>query len=125
MDTAVPIDRIEELLDGVAAIAAELAPGSVHYSFGHVGDGNLHSYVVPPVGTEEEFRRILPELRDATDRLTWDLGGTLSAEHGVGQTLRDRISAQKSDLEIEIARGLKHLLDPDGLLNPDKTLPAD
>ena len=125
MDAAVPIDRIEEFLDGVTALAADLAPGSEHYSFGHVGDGNLHSYVIPPVGAEDEFRQILPELRDATDRLTWELGGTLSAEHGVGQTLRDRIAAQKGDLEMEIARGLKDLLDPAGLLNPDKTLPPD
>ena len=125
MDAAVPIDRIEEFLDGVTALAAEMTPGAAHYSFGHVGDGNLHTYVIPPVGAEEEFRRILPGLRDATDRLTWELGGTLSAEHGVGQTLRDRIAAQKGDLEMEIARGLKRLLDPDGLLNPDKTLPSD
>ncbi len=125
MDTAVPIDRIEEYLGRIKAVTEELAPDAVHYAFGHVGDGNLHSYIVPPAGGEDEFRAVEVALRDATDGITWELGGTVSAEHGIGQALRDRIAGQKSDTELDIARGLKRLLDPDGLLNPDKTLPPD
>lgn len=125
MDTAVPIDRIEEYLSRIGAIATEIAPYAEHYAFGHVGDGNIHSYVVPAPGREAEFRRVEPELRAATDRLTWEMGGTLSAEHGVGQALTERIRGQKGDVEIDLVRGLKRLLDPTGLLNPDKTLPVD
>ena len=123
MDTAVPLDRIEAYITGTRALAAQIAPGSIHYAFGHVGDGNLHTYIIPASGDEHAFLGIRPELRDAVDELTWELGGTLSAEHGVGQELRGRIAGQKDATEIDLLHGLKDLLDPGGLFNPDKTLP--
>ena len=123
MDTAVPIDRIEAYIARLADLAADVFPGAFHYAFGHVGDGNIHSYIVPPAGREDEFRAIKPEVRAQTDRITLELGGTLSAEHGIGQELRHRIAGQMSPTEVDLARGLKRLLDPDLRLNPDKTLP--
>jgi FAD/FMN-containing dehydrogenase len=125
MDTAVPIDRIEEYIAVLARLADEAEAGSVHYAFGHVGDGNIHSYIVPAPGAEQSFQEAMPDLVRATDRITWDFGGTLSAEHGIGQTLRHRIAGQKDEVEQQMARSLKHLFDPHGRLNPDKTLPPE
>ena len=85
--------------------------------FGHVGDGNLH-YNIGPAS-------LIPR-RDAVNRIVYDavarLGGSISAEHGLGQLKRDAIRSQKSPLEMELMRALKSALDPKGLMNPGKVL---
>jgi FAD/FMN-containing dehydrogenase len=120
MDAAVPIDRIVELIGGAGAIAAELAPpGSIVYPFGHVGDGNVHLYVVPSGDDAlDAFAACKPMLAAALDDLTIRLGGSLSAEHGVGRELRDRLDVQKSAIELELMRAIKRALDPANVMNP-------
>jgi FAD/FMN-containing dehydrogenase len=119
MDAAVPIDRAVELIDGARTLAAEIAPGNVVYAFGHVGDGNVHLYVVPrDESVLDEFAALRPRLTLALDELTIGLGGTLSAEHGVGRELRERIVGQKSAIELELMRAVKHAIDPDHVMNP-------
>jgi len=71
----------------------------------------------------DEFAAKKPELIAAIDEATFALGGTLSAEHGIGQELRTRIGAQKSDLEWEMMRSIKTVFDPDGRMNPGKLFP--
>ncbi len=124
MDTAVPIARMGEYHDAVRAIADELVPGALVYGFGHVGDGNLHMNVLP-FGDEqlEAFRAAKPELLTRIDDVTFELGGTLSAEHGVGRELRERVTGQKPAVEWEMMRSLKAALDPDDRFNPGVLLP--
>jgi FAD/FMN-containing dehydrogenase len=87
------------------------------FCFGHIGDGNLHYNV----GPEQ-----LLEKREAVNRIVYDtverLGGSISAEHGLGQLKREAIRSYKSALELELMRKLKAALDPDGLMNPGKVL---
>jgi FAD/FMN-containing dehydrogenase len=87
------------------------------YCFGHVGDGNLHYNVGPPS---------LVDKRDAVNRIVYDaverLGGSISAEHGLGQLKREAIRSHKQPLELELMRTLKAALDPKGLMNPGKVL---
>ncbi len=124
MDTAVPIDHIAAYHDGVGRIAAELAPDAIFYAFGHVGDGNLHLSVTPRHADHvADFRRRVPELVERIDELTFGFGGTISAEHGIGQELLGRVGAQKSEIELELMWRIKDALDPAGLFNPDKVLP--
>ncbi len=125
LDTAVPIDRFGAYHDQVRHIAAELAPGAFAYGFGHVGDGNLHMMVMP-AGSEQAaaFAAARDALRERIDEATLALGGTLSAEHGIGQLLRGRIEPQKPAVEWELMRTLKLALDPQGIMNPHKTLPG-
>ena len=124
MDTAVPIDRFGAYHDEVRRLAAELAPGSLTYGFGHAGDGNLHMYVLPTSDDHvESFLAVRDELQERIDEATFALGGTLSAEHGIGQLLRDRVERQKAAIEWELMRTIKHALDPQGIMNPHKTLP--
>ena len=125
MDTAVPIDHFGAYHDEVRRIAADLAPGALTYGFGHVGDGNLHMYVLPTSDDQvEPFLTVRDELQKRIDEATFALGGTLSAEHGIGQLLRDRIRAQKPAVEWELMQAIKNALDPKGIMNPHKTLPA-
>ncbi len=124
MDTAVPIDRFGAYHDEVRRIAADLAPGALTYGFGHAGDGNLHMYVLPANDDQvESFLAVRDELQERIDEATFALGGTLSAEHGIGQLLRDRIQRQKPAIEWELMRTIKSALDPQGIMNPHKTLP--
>ena len=123
-DNAVPIDRLGPYHEEVRRIAAELAPGALTYGFGHVGDGNLHLYVLPTGGDEvQPFLAVRDELQARLDEATFRFGGTLSAEHGIGQLLRDRIGPQKPAVEWDIMRAVKNALDPQGIMNPHKTLP--
>ncbi len=124
-DLAVPGDRIAEFHQAVRQVIEDVVPGAQPYVFGHVGDGNLHLTVWPadsPPGTLEARK---PQLISAIDALVWQFDGTLSAEHGVGQELRTRISGQKQPIEFELMSAVKHVLDPQGILNPGKVLPPD
>jgi FAD/FMN-containing dehydrogenase len=92
-------------------------PGAQPYVFGHVGDGNLH-YNIGPAS--------LLERRAEVNRIVYDavssLGGSISAEHGLGQLKRDEVLRHKSPVEIELMRTLKRALDPKGLMNPGKVV---
>ena len=125
LDDSVPIQRIAELYRGVEAIAQELAPEAYAYGFGHVGDGNLHVAVVPVDEADvESFLVARPELVSQLDGLVLSLGGSLSAEHGIGRDLVDRIGPQKPDIEWQLMRTIKNALDPDHRLNPGAVLPT-
>ena len=121
-DAAVPIDRVAEFQRRTEVIAHDLCgPETVVFSFGHLGDGNLHMYVLKSLerGSRMDHERI-DEVQAAIDRLTWEMGGTVSAEHGVGQELLERVAGQKSTVELDMMRRVKEALDPDNLFNPDR-----
>ena len=125
LDSAVPIDRLGPYHDEVRRIAAELAPGALTYGFGHVGDGNIHLYVLPTSDDQvAPFLAVRDALQERIDEATFRFSGTLSAEHGIGQLLQDRIRPQKPAVEWELMRAIKNALDPQGIMNPQKTLPA-
>lgn len=124
LDIAVPIDLIARCIGEVRALAAEMVPETVSYAFGHVGDGNLHLWVLPvEADAVEPFLTVKGALSEAIDAVVFDLGGTLSAEHGIGTLLRNRIAGQKDPIEWELMRAVKATLDPADLFNPAKTLP--
>jgi FAD/FMN-containing dehydrogenase len=117
-DISVPISQIPEFVaraDNV--LEAAFGHACVCYCFGHVGDGNLHYNVGPPA---------LVERRAEVSRLVYDivamLGGSISAEHGLGQLRREEMRRHKGALELELMRTLKRALDPKGLMNPGKVL---
>lgn len=122
-DLAVPVDRIAEFHRAVRELVESEVPGARPYVFGHVGDGNLHLTVWPADSSPGLLEQRKSELVAAIDQLTWRFGGTISAEHGIGQELRERIVGQKPEVELELMRAIKDVFDPQNLLNPGKIFP--
>jgi FAD/FMN-containing dehydrogenase len=126
-DISLPLARIPEFLLSTEAALTAQWPGARVFAFGHLGDGNLHYNVAHPQATHDENSwqaetgRVNRIVHDATARL----GGSISAEHGLGQTRNIEIARYKSALELDVMRRLKHALDPHGLMNPGKVLAAD
>lgn len=119
-DIAVPLERLREAVEGTLAIAAR--HGLEACSWGHAGDGNLHSTFMLNARDPEQVERA----RAAADELfalARELGGTVSGEHGLGWVKRGQLHRQWPDAAVRLQRELKALFDPKGLLNPGKKEP--
>ena len=116
-DISVPVSRVPELIERAGAALAAAFPGEPVYAFGHIGDGNVHYNVGGPtlLARRDEVNRVVYGVLDA-------LGGSISAEHGLGQLKREEIRRHKDPLELELMRALKAALDPRGLMNPGKVI---
>ncbi|HEX4871973.1 MAG TPA: FAD-linked oxidase C-terminal domain-containing protein [Nevskiaceae bacterium] len=120
-DVAVPVTRLPELVRGLQRLSRDHALRIV--TFGHAGNGNLHVNLLADPDDPAQLRAIEACL-PAVFRLVLDLGGTLSGEHGVGIDKRDFVAWEIEPATLELMRGLKRVFDPQGILNPGKTLPA-
>jgi FAD/FMN-containing dehydrogenase len=120
-DVSVPLSKMQSFLEQGDALLAKLRPDLRLVAFGHVGDGNLHYNVVlprdlPPEEWQAEGRRITQAIYD----LVASLGGSFSAEHGVGQAKKPYLARYRAGPEFELMRTLKKTLDPANILNPGK-----
>jgi len=117
-DISVAVSKVPEFIARAGAALKAAFPRSPIYCFGHVGDGNLHYNVGDAA--------LLAAQRDAVNRVVYDevaaLGGSISAEHGLGQLKREEITRHKDPLELELMRAVKRALDPQGLMNPGKVI---
>ncbi|MDT8997801.1 FAD-binding oxidoreductase [Paucibacter sp. APW11] len=111
----------------VAQMSERLAagwPGMRLVCFGHLGDGNLHFNVQAPMGVDAAA--FLREQEAAVNRVVYDavcaLGGSISAEHGIGQLKREELAARKDTTALTLMRAIKKALDPQGLFNPNRLL---
>lgn len=122
-DVSIPISRIPDFIRTTDEELARSHPGVRLVTFGHVGDGNLHYNVSAPSGVPPE---VFVQKTDAINRIVHDsvarFHGSISAEHGLGQSKRDEIRRYKSSLELELMRKIKSALDPYGIMNPGKVL---
>lgn len=122
-DVAVPLSRIAEFIERADRMLADAFPGVRIVCFGHVGDGNLHYNPSRPAAQDNAaFIAQTPRVNRIVHDLVHELGGSISAEHGLGQLKRDEILRYKSGLEMELMRSLKQALDPCCLMNPGKVL---
>lgn len=122
-DVAVPVPAIEAFVIRSAAAVAAQVPGCRPVPFGHVGDGNIHFNVLPPEGMPgEAFKARWAGLTQAIETVALDLGGTVSAEHGIGAIKRAALRRMRSAAELDAMRRLKTAFDPHGLINPGKIL---
>jgi FAD/FMN-containing dehydrogenase len=116
-DISVPVSQIPDFVEQTGRALESAFPLSRIFCFGHVGDGNLHYNVGPEM--------LMPR-RAEVSRIVYDmvaaLGGSISAEHGLGQLKREEVRRHKAPLELELMRALKRTLDPKGLMNPGKLL---
>jgi FAD/FMN-containing dehydrogenase len=122
-DISLPVSAIPRfLVDAAAALAAAL-PGVRFVTFGHLGDGNLHYNLAAPEGIDaESFMANAPLASRIVHDLVAAAGGSISAEHGIGQYKRGELIRYKSPVELDLMREIKSALDPSGILNPGKVL---
>ncbi len=125
-DVSVPVSRIPALIDRASAAVGRLIPGARPVPFGHIGDGNIHFNVSQPPGADTAaFVARWEEVAAAVHEVVLGLGGSISAEHGIGRLKRHLMPAIKSPVELDLMRDVKRLLDPNGILNPGKLLPEE
>jgi FAD/FMN-containing dehydrogenase len=120
-DISVPVNRIPELIERASTQLEKAYPGVRVICFGHVGDGNLHfNLSKPDRSSNDEFIQETTAVNRLVHDVVMSLGGSISAEHGVGQLKVDELVHYKDPLELELMRSLKQALDPAGLMNPGK-----
>ena len=122
-DTSVPIAAIAEFIARASAAAQRAVPGARPIPFGHIGDGNIHFNLSRPLDMPPaRFIEHWPDLVAAVEGVALALGGSISAEHGIGSAKRAALRHARSPVELEMMRSLKQALDPRGLMNPGKVL---
>ena len=122
-DISVPVADVPAFIEEANAGVTKLIPGCRPLPFGHVGDGNIHYNVTQPEGADKEkFLARWGEVNAVVFAVVRKLGGSISAEHGVGVMKRDILPAYKDPVALDLMRGLKRMLDPNGILNPGKVL---
>ncbi len=122
-DIAVPVSRIAEFIARTDTALLKAFPQVRIVCFGHIGDGNLHyNQSKSDVQSNSEFIGQTEAVNRIVHDLVHDLGGSISAEHGLGQLKREEVLRYKSETEMGMMRAVKQALDPRGLMNPGKLL---
>ncbi|SDD06744.1 FAD/FMN-containing dehydrogenase [Cupriavidus sp. YR651] len=122
-DIAVPISRVADFIETTDALLQDAFPGARMVTFGHLGDGNLHYNVSPPVGVDnDQFLMHQDAINLVVHNSVQAHSGSISAEHGLGQLKREENQRYKSEVELAMMRAIKQALDPQGLMNPGKVI---
>lgn len=122
-DISVPVSRIPEFMERAAPVVEATIPGARPCAFGHAGDGNLHYNVTQPEGMDKQaYLARWHDLNHAVHEIVVDMGGSISAEHGIGQLKVDELKHFKPALDLDLMQRIKDALDPKGLMNPGKVL---
>jgi FAD/FMN-containing dehydrogenase len=123
-DISVPVSKVPQFLKEADAAVSRLMPGARFVSFGHLGDGNIHYNVSQPIGMDKHaYLEAWNSMNDVVYEVVLRLDGSISAEHGIGRLKAYRMPKIKSPVELEMMRSLKHVLDPNNILNPGRVLP--
>jgi len=126
-DPAVPVSAVPAFIERATEATHRILPGAPIIVVAHLGDGNVHFI---PQASFEQWRRfddadaVAHAVKHAVNDVAHALGGTFSAEHGIGQVLTEEMALFKPAVEIDLMRGIKRLLDPHDLFNPGRLLPA-
>jgi FAD/FMN-containing dehydrogenase len=123
-DISVPVEQMPEFILAASPAIEAAFPGTRALAFGHLGDGNVHFHVLAPPGAvrgeweETEGKAISAHVHD----LVTQWGGSISAEHGIGQMKVEELARLHDPVALALMRRIKQALDPLGLLNPGKLL---
>src|SRR5436309_2813977 len=122
-DVSVPVAAVPDFIAEANAAVIKLIPGARPVPFGHLGDGNIHYNVSQPVGgNTADFMARWHDVNAVVFAIVLRMGGSISAEHGIGVLKRDELPDVKDKVAIELMRGIKAMLDPLGIMNPGKVL---
>jgi FAD/FMN-containing dehydrogenase len=124
-DVSVPLSRLAEFIRRADAALAQAYPGIRPCAFGHVGDGNMHYNLVrPPHWDSPRYQHERGNINRIVHDIIVELGGSISAEHGIGRTRLIELEHYKGATELGMMRAIKQALDPQGIMNPGKVLRA-
>lgn len=122
-DVSVPVGKIGEFIEAAEEAVLRSMPEARIVAFGHVGDGNVHFNISQPKSWDEAgFREQAPRLSEVIYDTVSSFGGSISAEHGIGQYKREMLRKYRPAEEIAIMKSIKAVLDPENILNPGKVL---
>ncbi len=122
-DISVPVAAVPAFIAEADAAVVKLIPGARPVPFGHLGDGNLHYNVSQPIGADTaDYLARWHEVNAVVFEIVLRMGGSISAEHGIGVLKRDELPEVKDKTAIELMRSIKAMLDPKGIMNPGKVL---
>ena len=122
-DISVPVAAVPAFIAEADVAVVKLIPGARPVPFGHLGDGNIHYNVSQPIGGDTaDFMSRWHEVNAVVFEIVLRMGGSISAEHGIGVLKRDELPDVKDKVAIELMRGIKAMLDPLGIMNPGKVL---
>lgn len=117
LDVTLPASRLADFINQVPAVVAGVNPSANTWLFGHVSDGNIHVNITGVAADDEQ-------VDEAVLEFVASLGGSISAEHGIGNAKKQWLHLNRSPAEIAMFQRLKHALDPTGILNPHAVLPT-
>jgi len=123
-DVAVPVSRVAEFIVAATAACERALPGVRVVAFGHVGDGNIHFNLSEPLAgwTRERYLGEWERMNRLVHDMVMAMGGTFSAEHGIGRLKKAELARYRSPVELATMRALKTALDPKGIMNPGRIL---
>ncbi|SIP98420.1 4-phosphoerythronate dehydrogenase (FAD-dependent) [Rhizobium sp. RU35A] len=122
-DVSVPVSKIPAFMAAAEEGVLAAMPGARICAFGHLGDGNIHYNISQPVGADKTaFLARWREMNAIVHAIVLEAGGSISAEHGIGQLKRDELAAIRPEIEIDLMRRIKHAFDPAGIMNPGKVI---
>ena len=122
-DISVPVAAVPAFIGEANAAVVKLIPGARVVPFGHLGDGNIHYNVSQPIGANTaDFMNRWHEVNAVVFEIVLRMGGSISAEHGIGVLKRDELPEVKDKVAIELMRAIKSAFDPLGIMNPGKVL---
>jgi len=123
-DVSVPVSCVPEFIRLGTKLVTERIPGVRVCAFGHLGDGNIHFNLSQPQNTEkQDFLSQWQDTNKAVHDVVVSLGGSFSAEHGIGQLKVSEMARLKSKIELDLMQTLKNSLDPKNIMNPGKVIP--
>ncbi|WP_035345370.1 FAD-binding oxidoreductase [Haploplasma modicum] len=120
LDEVVPIHHFAEMISYTKEL--EKKYHTTILNFGHAGDGNIHTLLLQENKTDEQWNLVRKNILDDLYTKVYELGGLISAEHGIGYIKRDYFLKHTDKVKVEIMRSIKKALDPKGLLNPNKVI---
>jgi FAD/FMN-containing dehydrogenase len=123
-DISIAVSRIPEFVRITDALLQKQFPGARLVNYGHLGDGNLHYNVQAPEGVNGE--KFLVEQENPINALVYEsvdqFNGSISAEHGVGSLKLEKLEHHKSPVALNLMRAIKHALDPQNRMNPNRVI---
>jgi FAD/FMN-containing dehydrogenase len=122
-DVSVPVAAVPDLIAEANAAVVKLIPGARPFPFGHLGDGNIHYNISQPVGGDKAtFMARWNDVHNVVHGIVARLGGSISAEHGIGVMKRDELPHFKDTVALDVMRTIKTTFDPLNILNPGKVV---